>query len=123
MNAFVEFSTTRKALIAHIKALITNPENMRPPRNEYGYRPRKIVFADYVLYAVVRGADWKKTSHLVLEGAPNAREKLVELHDALNNHLLKNKGADTVPHRWGRYIDTNADMQELLLLLKDALAN
>ena len=122
MNAYVEFTTTRKALIAHIKALITNPENMRPPRNEYGYRARKIFFADYVLYAVARGADWRKTSQLAAEGAPTAREALVALHDALAQHIAKGKDADSVPYRWARYIGKDADQHELLALLKAALA-
>lgn len=122
MNAYVEFSNTRKNLIASIKAIITNPENMRPPRNEYGYRAKKIFFRDYVLYAVARGADWRKTSHLVADGSPNAREQLVELHDEISQNIAKGKAGESVPYRWARYVGKEADQIELLDLVKAALA-
>jgi hypothetical protein len=121
MKAYVEFSNTRKSLIAHIKALITDPENMRPPRDQYGYRAKKIFFADYVLYAVARGADWKKTSHLVADGSPNAKEQLVALRDALSKHIDKGLATESVPHRWARYVGKDADQLELLELVKAAL--
>lgn len=121
MTTYVEFSSTRKNLIASIKAIITDSENMRPPRDEYGYRAPKIFFRDYVLYAAVRGADWKKTSHLYLEGAPNAREELETLYKALVDNLNKGNAATTVPYRWARYIDLKADQVELRDLIGLAL--
>lgn len=113
MTHYVPFTATRKALIIDLKKLVTSPV-----RNAEGVRISHLCFADYVIYAVLRGADWKKTSHL--EDGANARKVLEILHFLLTNAL---KQATTkVPYAWTRYTKEAADLPELESLLAEALA-
>lgn len=119
MNIFTPFTQTRKALIADVKALLTDPENLRIPRNEYGNKLPRLFFKDYVVYAVLRGADWKKTSHM--EDGANAREVLQGLQPSLKAAL---KQAEVkVPHAWARYVKDAGVLAEIDELLTAALAS
>lgn len=76
MNAYVPFDTTRKSLIAQLKGMLTHPE-MKPFKDpKYGTKYPRLFLKDYAVYAVLRGADYRKTSHLCDQGAPNAKEAL-----------------------------------------------
>ena len=76
MNAYVPFDTTRKSLIAQLKGMLTHPE-MKPFKDPtYGTKYSRLFLKDYAVYAALRGADYRKTSHLRDQGAPNAKEAL-----------------------------------------------
>ena len=105
----VPFSEARRAMIATLKAFITDKGNMRPPRDEYGYRRKIIKFSDYVVYAALRGADIRKTSHM--EGGENAIEALQSA-----------KGGSYMPYLLGRHLKDEAHLEEYQEILKDELA-
>lgn len=119
MTTFAPFTQTRKALIADLKAMLTDPENLRIPRNEYGNKLPRLFFKDYVVYAVLRGADWKKTSHL--EDGANALEILQGLQRSLKAALAKQEVK--VPHDWARYVKDASVLAEVEQLLATALAS
>ena len=62
MNEFVPFTAARKAMIINTKAMLTDPKNLKIDRNSYGNRIPHLFFQDYLVYAVIRGADFKKAS-------------------------------------------------------------
>jgi len=74
MNTFVEFPADRKAIIVHIKGLLTNPEKLRRERDENHHRIKKLFLRDYVVYAAIRGADFRKACHE--EGHKAARDHM-----------------------------------------------
>lgn len=103
------FSEARRAMIAALKAFITDKGNMRPPRDQYGYRRKIIKFADYVVYAALRGADIRKTSHM--EGGENAIE------------LLKTaKSGSYMPYLIGRHLKEESHLEEYQQILNEELA-
>lgn len=89
MNAYVPFNSTRKDLIASLKAMLTDPEMKPYKRKDYGTKYPRLFLKDYALYAAVRGADYRKTSHLRDEGAPNAKEALEYVLADLRGALKK----------------------------------
>ncbi len=87
MNAYVPFTTTRKALIADLKAMLTHPD-MKPVKDKvYGTKYPRLFLKDYAVYAALRGADYRKTSHLRDQGAPNAKEALESVLNDLRASL------------------------------------
>lgn len=119
MTTFTPFTQARKTLIADVKALLTDPENLCIPRNQYGNKLPRLFFKDYVVYAVLRGADWKKTSHM--EDGGNAREVLESLQPSLKAAL---KHAEVkVPYAWARYLKDASVLAEIDELLTTALAS
>lgn len=92
MNAYVPFNTTRKDLITSLKAMLTDPE-MKPYKDKvYGTKYPRLFLKDYALYAAVRGADYRKTSHLRDSGAPNAKEALESVLNGLLGALKNPEG-------------------------------
>jgi hypothetical protein len=89
MNAYVPFDTNRKALIADLKAMLTHPE-MKPFKDKvYGTKYPRLFLKDYAVYAALRGADYRKTSHLRDQGAPNAKEALESVLADLKGSLKR----------------------------------
>lgn len=89
MSAYVPFDTTRKSLIAQLKGMLTHPE-MKPFKDPtYGTKYPRLFLKDYAVYAALRGSDYRKTSHLRDEGAPNAKEALESVLADLRGSLKR----------------------------------
>ncbi len=114
MNNFIYFTDARKSMIARSKSLLTDPDNLKLERNQDGHRLRKLFFRDYVVYAILRGADFKKTSHM--EDGLNAREELEGMLKAYANSE-KHWSLKAI----GRYADNAAEMDELKALIDKVL--
>lgn len=109
MTTYTPFSATRKAMIAHLKSRLTDRENIKLERNEYGNRIRKLFFQDYVIYAALRGADVRKTSHM-----PDGDNAIEE---------LKRWTSISKPSKWmiDRYLVTEENVQEFNEIMNEAL--
>ena len=121
-DTFVEFSAARKSLIAHGKERLTNRDNLRREANEYGNRAKKLFLRDYAVYASVRGADYRKASHM--EDGANAKVELQGLHGSLANFLVKNEdfASKPVPVQFARFAPDSASLVELEECRKASLA-
>lgn len=121
-NTFVEFSAARKSLIAHGKERLTNRENLRREANEYGNRAKKLFLRDYAAYASVRGADYRKASHM--EDGANAKAELKGLLVSLTTYLAKNEdfASKPLPSQFVRFAPDSASLAELEECLKASLA-
>lgn len=114
MNTFIAFSTERKNMITRTKGLLTNPDNLAVQRNMYGNRIKNLFFIDYVIYAVLRGADYKKTSHMPLgDNATLALKGVLDSFDVPNSQWLKRTVA--------RYAENEAEIYELKQLIEQAI--
>lgn len=92
MNTYIPFTLTRKAQIAHMKAFLKDPAN-RPFKDEqYGTKYARLFLKDYAFYAVMRGADYRKTSHMP-DGA-NAKAELKIITQRLDYFLSKPEALD-----------------------------
>lgn len=85
MNTFVAFTPARKNMIIATKAMLTDPKNLKIDRNLYGNRIPHLFFQDYLVYAVMRGADFKKASHE--DSLDMAKQHLKWVVDSLDNYL------------------------------------
>lgn len=131
MNTYTPFTITRKALVASLKSLLTDPA-MRPFKDpKYGTKYPRLFLQDYAVYAVLRGADYRKTSHL--EDGANAKEALASVAARLA-YWVKNKdklssarlSKDTLV---GRYLPPGLDdelaceaLTEMVELINQAIA-
>jgi hypothetical protein len=118
MNVTVPYTPSRRAMIATTKTLLTNPENKKPGRNSYGNKLPRLFFRDYLIYAVLRGRDYRKACHeSSLEWAVS------ELKYLLN--AVTSVAADSGSYyakQVARYIpQEGADLDELKGLLEEAL--
>lgn len=121
-NTFVEFSAARKSLIAHGKARLTNLENLRREANEYGNRPKKLTLQDYAVYASVRGADYRKTSHM--EDGLNAKGELKSLLGTVTSYLARSPdfASQPLPAQFAKFAPNSACLSDLEECLKASLA-
>lgn len=118
MNTFVPFTATRKTMITTTKALLTSPDNQKPGRNHYGNKLPKLFFRDYLLYAVLRGVDYRKACHE--ESLGWAESELKYLRNEVTGYLGEHKRHYV--NQVGRYIpEEGGDAAELLALIEAAL--
>lgn len=114
MTTIVEFSAARKAMIRATKALLTNPENQKIERNRYGNKFPKLCFQDYLVYAVLRGANYEKAAHeqslgwakSELRAVQNEAERVASKENAPLTKLL----ARYIPEG----VDGTAELKELI---------
>lgn len=90
METYVPFTATRKAMIATTKGLLTNPDNLKLTRNSYGNRIKHLFFEDYLVYAVLRGTDFRKASHP--DGYDKAVIELKGVANTIGNYLKDQSG-------------------------------
>jgi hypothetical protein len=118
MNTFTPFTDNRKAMIKHVKAFLTNKDNLKRTLNLYGKRVHHLCFRDYVVYAVLRGADYKKTSHM--QDGQNAREELLAMLKVIKDG--RSWETYSTKHYIPRYCPEGAFyIDELEILLENAL--
>lgn len=119
---FVEFSAARKSLIIHSKERLTNRDNLRREANEHGNRVKKLILQDYAVYASVRGADYRKASHMK-DGA-NAKVELKSLLGSLTIYLAQNEdfASKPLPSKFVRFAPDSTSLPELAECLKASLA-
>lgn len=79
---FKPFTTTRKAMIQHMKARLVDPKNRPTKHPVYGTKFPALFLEDYAVYAALRGADYRKTSHM--EDGGNAKEAIERAVRALS---------------------------------------
>lgn len=84
MNAAPKFTESRIAMLNMLKDRIKDPAAKNPPKDEYGNKLRLLNFDDYVIYAVIRNKDYRKTSHM--EDGANAKAILVRVSKLLKTH-------------------------------------
>lgn len=121
---FTPYSATRKAMIQHVRARLINPENRPTKHPVYGNKNQVLFLHDYAVYAALRGADIRKTSHMP-EGE-NAKEAIKQVLNRLSylneSHAEKiSKGAISST---GDYLPEGAtyeDVVELREILNQAL--
>lgn len=80
---FKPFTTTRKAMIQHVKARLVDPKNRPTKHPVYGTKFPALFLEDYAVYAALRGADYRKTSHM--EDGGNAKEAIEFVIRKLSN--------------------------------------
>lgn len=120
MNAFIPFTAARKAMIISTKAMITDPKNLKLDRNFYGNRIPHLFFQDYLVYAVMRGADFKKASHE--DSLDRAKDLLKSASNSIDSYLKDKTGYYS--HTAARYLpaeDGEAAAEELKALIEAAL--
>ena len=119
-TTFIEFTAARKAMIAHTKGLLTDPKNLkREVVNEYGYRPKKLTLRDFVVYAALRGSDYRKASHPA--GYDNAKDELKTVLAKITNYTPENQPA-SVKKDLARFVPEGMPLDELKASLEQALA-
>jgi hypothetical protein len=119
-TTFIEFTDARKAMIAHTKGLLTNPANLkREVVNEYGYRPKKLTLRDFVVYAALRGSDYRKASHPA--GYDNAKNELKTVLAKITNYTPEKQPA-SVKKDLARFVPEGMPLDELKASLEQALA-
>lgn len=78
MSTTINTKTTLRRELIHLqKQYLTSSDNKPHYCETYGTKYKALGIQDYALYAVLRGKDWRKTSHLS-DGA-NARASLETL--------------------------------------------
>lgn len=130
MNAFVPFTAPRKAIIQHVKARLIDPKNRPTKDPEYGTKHQALFLSDYAVYAALRGADFRKTSHMEdganakasietvikeISAIPESRRSFVEGED-------RAKGQYSVVTRFLHEGGTFEDLQEIKSILTQAIA-
>jgi hypothetical protein len=121
MNTFVPFTAARKNMIITTKAMLTDPKNLKIDRNHYGNRIPHLFFQDYLVYAVMRGADFKKASHE--DSLDMAKQHLKWVVDSLDSYL-KDKTSYSA-RKAARYLPAEEGeiaAAELKALIEEALA-
>jgi hypothetical protein len=124
MNTFVPFTTARKNMIIKTKAMLKDPKNLKIDRNFYGNRIPHLYFQDYLVYAVMRGADFKKASHE--DSLDRAKALLKSATNSLETHLkfLKKDKTGYFSETAARYLPEEggeAAAEELKVLIEAAL--
>lgn len=120
MNVFVPFTNARKAMIVSLKGILTDPKNMKFKRNMYGNKTNDLSFRDYVIYAALRGADYRKTSHM--EDGENARSILEAMLRTINNHQKSpNFGSISLIGRYCKQ-DCQDSVREFKELIEESLS-
>ncbi|MFK4132417.1 hypothetical protein ACI2KR_09065 [Pseudomonas luteola] len=125
-ESFFPFSDIRKMLIQHLKSFLMDPEN-RPYRDEEGIKHQALYIQDYAVYAALRGADYKKVSHMA--NGENARIALKHVVDQLDavKVIQPNAGQNknrSKRHPVNRYLPEGATpemLSELRTILVDVL--
>lgn len=125
IEAFTPFTATRKAMIRHIKGRLVNPEN-RPTRHPvYGNKYQALFLEDYAVYAALRGADFKKTSHMA--DGQNAKEaieyvikRLASIPESKAEQIAE--GKNSLVNKFIPIGASYADVQELKSILEQALS-
>jgi hypothetical protein len=127
-ETFAPFSEKRKAMIKHLKAFLKSPEN-RPYKNTYGTKFQVLFLEDYAVYAALRGADFKKVSHM--EEGENAREAIETVIKRIEG--ITEKSAERIKSRdlpissvVIRYLpegSTFEDLAELKVILSQTLTH
>lgn len=125
IETFTPFTATRKAMIQHVKARLVNPENRPTKHPKYGNKNQVLFLNDYAVYAALRGANFRKTSHMV-DGA-NAKEAiegtiqyLASITEAKSEQIAK--GQYSVVNKFIPTGASFADVQELKSILEQALS-
>lgn len=121
---FTPYTATRKAMIQHVRARLINPENRPTKHPVYGNKNQVLFLQDYAVYAALRGADIRKTSHMP-EGE-NAKEAIKQVLNRLSylneSHAEKiNQGAITSLSDYLPEGATYEDVVELREILTQAL--
>jgi hypothetical protein len=89
MNVYTPFTVARKAMIINMKAMLTSSD-FKPYKDPvYGTKYSRLFLADYAVYAVLRGADFRKASHLHDKGAPNAKSAIKSVISSLDYVIEK----------------------------------
>lgn len=125
-EVFTPFSAKRKAMISHLKSFLKDPEN-RPYKNVYGTKFQVLYLQDYAVYAALRGADYKKVSHM--DDGSNARgaiETVISIIGAISEKSAPRIEARDFPKSSVviRYLpvgSTFEDLAELKQILTEAL--
>ncbi len=107
MNAYTPFTATRKTMIVNMKAMLTSSDFKPYKDPKYGTKYPRLYLEDYAVYAVLRGADFRKTSHLREQGAPNARAALDSVLVSLEFTAKRPEGFGTQTHisnKFKRYV-------------------
>jgi hypothetical protein len=73
-------------MIKHVKAFLTSVDN-RPHKNKHGTKFQALFLEDYAVYAALRGADFKKVSHM--EDGANAREAIESAISKIDSYSEK----------------------------------
>lgn len=128
MNAFVPFTAQRKAAIQHVKARLVDPKNRPTKDPQYGTKYSHLFLEDYAVYAALRGADFRKTSHMedganakeAIQSAINQISAIPESRSAIIEEDRSKNNARVVT----RYLPvggTYADLQEIKAILIKAI--
>ena len=75
MTNFIEFTKTRKEQIDHLRNRLMTE---KPDTDVYGTKHKALGLADYVVYAALRGADYRKGDHT---GGKRAHEAITRVID------------------------------------------
>jgi hypothetical protein len=105
-------------MIIKTKAMLTDPKNLKIDRNMYGNRIPHLFFKDYLVYAIMRGADFKKASHP--DSLDTAKSLLKDVCGSLDNYAKDKNGYFS--RNAARYMpEEGADPEELKNLIMAAL--
>ncbi|MDU8350331.1 hypothetical protein RYA05_00295 [Pseudomonas syringae pv. actinidiae] len=125
MNAFVPFTATRKATIQHVKARLVDPKNRPTKDPKYGTKYPALFLKDYAVYAALRGADFRKTSHM--EDGANAKaaiqgviDEISGIAEARRSYVegeARTKDKDSVVTRFLHEGGTFEDLQDIKAIL------
>lgn len=73
MTNFIEFTKTRKEQINHLRTRLMTE---KPDTDVYGTKHKALGLTDYVVYAALRGADYRKGDHT---GGKKANEAITRV--------------------------------------------
>lgn len=116
MTTYIEFSTNRKAQIAHIRNRLMT---VKPRRDTYGTKYKQLFLADFAVYAALRGADYRKADHTGGQEATNALRRMISdivYCGTSNSSFSKQLRARLMPKD-----QTEQDLMDIKTILEEAL--